>query len=374
MRKLLHRLLGYGVAVLSVGSALATNLFTAELENSRAVLFLGAVTISAWYGGLGPALFATVASTFLIDYFFLSEIHSIDLRSDALVTLGIFVFVAVLISWLTAVRRRLELALLQQNRSKSNFMAVLAHEMRNFLAPVPPVLSTLRLRGPKDETTDQCLAILERQAQGMTRLTNDLLDNARIDAGKIQLVLEPLDLGTVVVQAIEDARPLIEARGLQVDVAAPREPVHLSADRTRLEQVFANLLSNAANYSNPGGRIWVSVESRPEELIVRVQDDGKGLSADVLPHVFDRFMRADSGSSAGLGIGLSVVRGLVEMHGGSVEASSGGPGQGSEFVVRLPKLEHNGGTGEDASSRSLQMGREPASRRRKPSPRRVRVK
>jgi signal transduction histidine kinase len=170
----------------------------------------------------------------------------------------------------------------------------------------------------------------------MTCLVNDLLDAARITEGKIRLSVETLDLRTVVAQAVEGARPLIEARGHRLETFLPAGPMQIEADPVRLEQVFLNLLTNAAKYTNPGGRIWLTVEHLGRQLVTRVRDNGKGLDTEVLPHVFDLFVQAETGSHGGLGIGLSLVRGLVELHGGSVAALSAGLGHGSEFVVCLP--------------------------------------
>ena len=182
-------------------------------------------------------------------------------------------------------------------------------------------------------------AIIDRQLRQLTRLVDDLLDVSRITRGKICLQLEPVDVRTVVTSAVETSRPLIEARKHQLTVSLPEEPIFVNADRDRLSQVLSNLLNNAAKYTESGGSICVQAEQDGEEAVFRVSDTGAGIPPSMLPHIFDLFIQVDQSldrSQGGLGIGLTLVRRLVEMHGGKVQASSEGPGRGSEFVVRLP--------------------------------------
>ncbi len=205
--------------------------------------------------------------------------------------------------------------------------------------------------------------MMERQVEHMVRLVDDLLDVSRIMRGKVELRREPVDIATVVARAVETAQPIIEAEGHQLTVSLPPAPLWVNGDLVRLAQVVGNLLNNAAKYTERGGSIWLSAEltsrerERPEVLI-RVRDSGIGIAADLLPRVFDMFFQAAhraSESQGGLGIGLSLVRRLVELHGGTVEAHSGGRGQGSEFVVRLPLLvedEHKSNRRHDAPQRS----------------------
>ncbi len=183
--------------------------------------------------------------------------------------------------------------------------------------------------------------MMERQLGHLVRLVDDLLDVNRISLGKLELRKERVELANVLQEAIESGRPIIEACGHELIVELPSEPIYLEADLTRLAQVFSNLLNNAAKYSEPGGRIWLSAERQGNEVVVVVKDTGVGIPAEMLSKVFDMFTqvgRTPDRSQVGLGIGLSLVRVLVEMHGGGVEARSGGPGEGSEFVVRLPAL------------------------------------
>lgn len=329
-------LVGYGIAAIAVATAFGISRVIPEIEPTPAILFLASVSVSAWYGGIGPGLLATVLSTLLLDYFFLPPIHSVDLGPAVYVSLAVFLLVAVLINSQQIMRQRLEWILRLQNRRKSEFMAVLAHELRNFLSPVVSALAVVRLGVKGDPSIEQSCMAAEHQVRNMSRLINDLLDVARINEGKLQLSIRPEDLGEIVLSATAAVRPMIEARGHRLEVSLPPAPLPLDADRTRLEQVLVNLLMNAAKYTPDGGRIRLTVEHEADELVVRVQDNGKGIEREVLPHVFALFTQGQDASEAGLGIGLSLVRALVEMHGGSIAAFSAGSGCGSEFVVQLP--------------------------------------
>ncbi len=237
-------------------------------------------------------------------------------------------------------RRRAEEAMREADRQKDEFLAVLAHELRNPLATIRAALEVLRLRGPdRREAAGWAREMIGRQLAHLVRLVDDLLDTSRLSLGKIALRREPVDLADVVAQAVEASRPLIGSRGQALTVEPPREPIRLSADRTRLVQVVSNLLSNAAKYTDPGGRITLAAGREGEEAVVRVRDTGIGIRAEILPRVFDLFEQAGRSQDralGGLGIGLALVKRLVELHGGVVEAHSDGPGRGSEFIVRLP--------------------------------------
>lgn len=234
--------------------------------------------------------------------------------------------------------KRSEAALQETDRRKDEFLAILAHELRNPLAPLRNALQLLRLARGDKPILEQTVDIMDRQLQQMVRLIDDLLDISRITRGKIELRKERVELAAVIRDAVETGRPLIETAGHELTVIYPPEPISLDADPTRLAQVFANLLNNAAKYTPPGGHIRLTAERQGGEVIVKVSDTGIGIPADMLPRVFEIFTQGDRSlerSQGGLGIGLSLVRGLVELHGGSVEAKSEGPGQGSEFSVRL---------------------------------------
>jgi PAS domain S-box-containing protein len=239
-----------------------------------------------------------------------------------------------------ALHRRAE-ELAHEVRQKDEFLAVLAHELRNPLAPVRNALQVIRLRSHDAALVEQMRAMAERQVVYMTHLVDDLLDLSRISRGRMRLGKEPLNIARPVQQAVEGVQPLVRERGLTLSVSLPAETVHLEADLTRLQQVVGNLLSNAAKYTDPGGNIWLTVRQEGSELVLRVRDTGIGIAAEMLPRIFDLFVQAErrlDRSQGGLGIGLTLVRRLVAMHGGTVTAHSEGPGKGSEFVVRLPAL------------------------------------
>jgi PAS domain S-box-containing protein len=238
-------------------------------------------------------------------------------------------------------QKRAEEALRQADYHKDEFLAMLAHELRNPLAPIRNGLHILRTSKVDPQAAERIQSMMEQQVRNLTRLVDDLLDVSRITRGKIQLRKEPADLATVVGHAVETARGLIELQKHELSVSLPQEPVHLEADVTRLEQILTNLLNNAAKYTEPGGHIWLTAGRDHSEVVVRVRDNGIGIPDKLFPHIFDMFTQADrtlDRSQGGLGIGLTLVRRLVEMHGGSVLAHSDGPGKGSEFMVRLPAL------------------------------------
>jgi two-component system CheB/CheR fusion protein len=222
------------------------------------------------------------------------------------------------------------------DRRKDEFLAMLAHELRNPLAPLSNALHLLRLGGVE---RDRFLEMADRQVRLLARLVDDLLDVSRITQGKIALRKEPVLVEDVIAQAVESARVEIDSRAQSLTVSLPPRPLQIEADPARLAQVFANLLSNAAKYTPPGGSVWLTAESVGAEIVVRVRDTGVGLTPELVPQIFDLFVQADVSlerARGGLGIGLTIVRRLVEMHGGRVEAHSAGPGLGSEFMVHLP--------------------------------------
>jgi PAS domain S-box-containing protein len=244
-------------------------------------------------------------------------------------------------------QQALELA--DQHRRKDEFLAMLSHELLNPLAPIRSATHLLRLqeRGSENLIQQQAREVIERQVTNLTRLVTDLLEIARVVSGRIRLELDTLDMTETVRQALETVAPLTDRRRHAVSLALPAEPVWVRADPVRLEEVVVNLLSNAAKYMDDGGRIDVSLESEHNHAQLRVRDSGIGIEAKLLPHIFDLFTQADRSldrSQGGLGIGLSLVQRLVELHGGTVTAHSPGLKQGSEFVVRLPLVAAPGST------------------------------
>lgn len=236
-----------------------------------------------------------------------------------------------------AERGRLLEELRESDRKKDDFIALLAHELRNPLAPIRNGLQVMRLAGGDVNAVAQARVMMDRQLTHMVRLVDDLLDVSRISRNKMELRRERVLLADAVNTAVETARPLIEAAGHDLQVSLPPGPVFLDADLTRLAQVFSNLLTNSAKYTEPGGRICLSAERRGGEVVVRVTDNGIGIPAEALPHIFDMFSQVDRSverNTGGLGIGLALVKGLVEKHGGTVTAES--ECKGSTFTVRLP--------------------------------------
>ena len=230
-------------------------------------------------------------------------------------------------------------ALREADRHKDEFLAMLAHELRNPLAPIRNAIQVLQRISPPDPQLQKMRDMIDRQVTHMSRLVDDLLDVSRITRNKIALLKERLELMTAVGRAVETCRPLIDSRKHRLSVSLPPDPVQVEGDLTRLSQVISNLLDNAAKYTEEGGNIWLTAERSGDQVVIRVKDDGMGIPSHILPHVFDLFNQADRSldrSQGGLGIGLTLVRRLVELHGGSVEAHSAGPGKGSEFVIYLP--------------------------------------
>ena len=244
--------------------------------------------------------------------------------------------------WAHIERVRSTEALREADRRKSEFLATLAHELRNPLAPIRNALELLRLGAGKPALMDKLRATMERQVAHMVHLINDLLDIARISSGKVVLKIERVDLQSVIASAVETSMPLIEAAGHQLALDLPAQPLWMEGDAVRLSQVLSNLLSNAAKYTPQSGSIGIGAAVEDATAVIRVTDTGIGLAQESLESVFEMFAQAPHSigiSKGGLGIGLSLVRHLVMLHGGAVSASSPGPGLGSTFTIRLPLAE-----------------------------------
>ncbi|MEO7392585.1 MAG: ATP-binding protein [Ramlibacter sp.] len=231
-----------------------------------------------------------------------------------------------------------------QHRAKDEFIAMLAHELRNPLSPIVSTVEILRHAGAKElspERRSHALDVIARQANQLTRLVDDLLDVSRVSRGHIELRREPLPLGEVLEAAVESVRPLIDGRGQQLTLLGANQIVHVNGDRVRLAQVFANVINNAAKYTGPGGSMQVSVVHDTSRVSVVIQDNGAGIPREMLTSIFDMFTQVPAPlerAAGGLGIGLSLVRTLVKLHGGEVNAHSAGPGKGSTFTITLPTI------------------------------------
>ncbi|MGH7725629.1 MAG: ATP-binding response regulator [Candidatus Eiseniibacteriota bacterium] len=227
----------------------------------------------------------------------------------------------------------------EADRRKNEFIAMLAHELRNPLAPIGNALKVLRKAQGNREAVESATEMMERQVAQMVRLVDDLLDASRVSRGRIELRRSRIDLLSAVNDAVEASRELCRSLNHELEVLLPDGPLHLEADPLRLTQVVGNLLNNACKFTNQGGHIRLTVAREGNEAVIRVRDNGIGIAADQRTCIFDMFMQVDTSlerTVSGLGIGLTLVKNLVELHGGTVEVESGGPGQGSEFIVRLP--------------------------------------
>jgi signal transduction histidine kinase/ActR/RegA family two-component response regulator len=266
-----------------------------------------------------------------------------DREIDLLSEVGERIWAAVERAQVEALVRASEEQLREADRRKDEFIAMLAHELRNPLAPIRTGLELIRVAGNTPAAVERVRSTMDRQVSHMVRLIDDLLDVSRISSGKIQLHREPTPLSSLVNSAIDANRAAIKAKRIELSVDLPQSPCVLDVDPTRFVQVLSNLLHNATKFTEPGGAIHVSGRVRashgdaPPELALSVSDSGIGIAREFLPRVFDLFSQGDGGSSqAGLGIGLALARRLVEMQGGQIEVRSEGPGRGSEFLIRLP--------------------------------------
>jgi PAS domain S-box-containing protein len=235
--------------------------------------------------------------------------------------------------------RRQTTELQENDRRKDEFLAMLAHELRNPLSPIQSSLEIMQLKALDDPLARRCRDVIRRQVVQLTRLVDDLLEVSRINTGKIELRMERVDLAAAVQHGIETSRPMVDAKGHRLTLTITDEALWVRADSTRISQVVGNLINNAAKYTEPGGAIAVQIERDGGEGVIRVRDSGIGIPSEMLSAVFGLFTQVNRSldrSQGGLGIGLALVKRLVEMHGGKVEAHSDGPGKGSEFVVRLP--------------------------------------
>jgi signal transduction histidine kinase/ActR/RegA family two-component response regulator len=368
---------GYAIAIGATAAVAAIRVAVSGTVGNFApiVSFTVAITIAAWDGGLGPGLLATGLSFLAADYLYDPTHHTFEIDSvTSAVALGVLVFAGLLISLLCeslhGTRRRLEAeqellrqsvelqrhmqeALAESDRRKDEFLATLAHELRNPLAPVRNAIHILRARLPPTPELQWARDVIDRQVTQMARLIDDLMDVSRITRGTFELRRERVALMEIVRLAVETSRPGIDASGHDLIVRIPSDAIYLDADVIRLAQVFSNLLNNAAKYTGPGGRIAITAERNSDSVAVTVQDSGIGIPSEMLAHVFEPFTQLDRSlerSRGGLGIGLALAKRLVEMHGGAIEAQSSGAGQGSRFIVRLPLSEQQTAPQADAVS------------------------
>ena len=352
------RWFAYGFAVLATVAAAGLRVpLKGVLGGSLPyVTFFAAIAASAAYGGRGPGLLATALGGLLSAWFLLAPAGSFRLAgSGEAIGLGLFALVGVGISLmfetLHAARRRLELqkeelrrveaALRENDRRKDEFLATLAHELRNPLAPIRNSLALLRETDGRPADVAEARNIMDRQLGHHGAPHRRPARPVAITRGTLELRRRRVELASIIHQAIETVRPLVECARHELEVDLPPDPVHIDGDPMRLAQVFSNLLNNACKYTEPGGHIRLKAALDGSDIVVSVGDDGMGIPPDKLQTIFEMFAQVDrtlERSQSGLGIGLTIVKRIVEMHGGSIQVQSDGPGQGTTFHVRLPVL------------------------------------
>ena len=344
--------------------------------------FTAAVAIAAWYGGLRPGIVATILGAVAADSLFVPPRYAMAVDAlRAAAGLSVFLLVGVLISWLcellhrgrhrleaereqlkasAAIRARMQeslrrseelerarvlqlealtRALTESDQRKNEFLIILAHELRNPLAPIRNLVHILRAKAVATPDLTWMPELIERQVSQMNRLVDDLTEVSRLGRSDFELRIQRVELTRLLQGAAEAARPLIEAEGHELEISLPDEPVYLDADLTRLSQVFSNLLRNAAKYTERGGQIALVCELVGGDIEIYVRDTGIGIPADMLERIFEPFVQLEHSrgrSQGGLGIGLTLAKHLVQLHGGSLAARSDGVGRGSELVARLP--------------------------------------
>jgi signal transduction histidine kinase len=311
-------------------------------------LYLAATVYIAWRRGLGPALMCVVLGAITATFLFVQPRHALftiyGVENQINLLLSMFLGVSVaLLSESLRIAAAENALLYQQARDaehrKDEFLAMLSHELRNPLVPIRNALYVLNAKGSDDPDIMAMRELVQRQVDHLIRMVDDLLDVSRMTRGLIELRREAIPACEVISAALEISRPLIDEKHQHITITLPPPDVRLHADRIRLTQAVANLLNNAARYTEPEGNIWASAEVQDGTLVVRIRDTGVGLSPPMLTRIFDMFEQVDAPgkhAQGGLGIGLTLARSLIEMHGGTIEAHSAGLGHGSEFVVRLP--------------------------------------
>jgi signal transduction histidine kinase len=336
----------FALPFIAVGGALLVDLaFGDQLEPHRYAPFLFAVIITAFAGGLAPSLTATILAVASMNAFDYMSHGELRLDADDFVQLVIFVSVALCISFLTTRRQRAERELERANRelraldhAKDQFIAAVSHELRTPMTVIQGWAAILR-RENDDQLREVAVEAIEQSAHAQARLIEDLLDMSRLTLGKLHLEMAPVAMATVVGQTVAMIRPQADSKHIALNLTLPRDPCVVQGDPLRVQQICWNLLSNAVKFTPEGGHVEVVLSRQDRTVRMCVRDDGDGIAAEVLPRIFEPF-RQGNGAAAkgGLGLGLAIVRQLVKMHRGEVEAQSEGAGKGAQFVVRLPAV------------------------------------
>ncbi|MFN7949346.1 MAG: ATP-binding protein [Blastocatellia bacterium] len=341
----------YGVAVLISALALSVTLLIDDptTEPNTLLLLTFGVMLSSWYGGTGPGLVTLLLSALTGAHFIFQPIGSLTVgNGSGALRMIEFVAVSSVIIWLNAVRRNAQAraeaaqaAAEEASRARDEFLTVVSHELRSPLNSILGWAQVLRNRTPDPATLSRGLEVIERNTRAQSALIEDLLDVSRIIRGKLRLNIRVVALPTMIRDALDTIRPAAEARRIQLQLQTDQAVCEVPGDPDRLQQIIWNLLSNAVKFTPPDGRIEVSLEQMTGEACIRVSDTGCGIAPEFLPHVFERFTQAERAAQVtggGLGLGLAIVRHLVELHGGTIRAESKGEGLGAVFTVRLPLL------------------------------------
>jgi signal transduction histidine kinase len=341
----------FAVAVTGLAALLRTELTPLWGLKLPLITFYPAIVASAWFGGFGPGLTTTLLSAVVVEYFWMEPTSGFALRYPAdAIALAMFVAIGLFISAVTEAlyrtqrrqaveRARVEEELRDMDRRKDEFLAVLSHELRTPLTTMMGWLHMLRAGQLDASQTHRRLEILERSTRSLARMIDDLLDISRIAAGKMIIDRQPLSLAPLVGEAVESLQPDAEAKGLTLKRELDAGVGSVSADSERMRQVLRNLITNAVKYTPTGGHIDVQLTGGDGVARIIVHDTGSGIERALLPHVFERFRQGDwrkAGVQGGLGLGLAIVREIVELHGGAVAVHSDGPGTGATFTVTLP--------------------------------------
>jgi signal transduction histidine kinase len=347
----------YGMALGAVAAAFGARLLLKPVLGDVAplMLFTMPIMVAGWYGGFGPGLLATVSSAIVGDYFLIEPLYTFAISNGnpaRQVEWILFILIGGLISWLNQERisadaeRQRHLLREQEareaaedaNRHKDEFLAAVSHELRT---PLNAILGwgVILSKGKLDkEKTEKASGTIVRNAKMQMRLIDDLLDASRIVSGNLQLSCEPMRLAPAIEAAADVVQPLAEDKGVQLRLELDQTMGPVMGDPTRIQQVIWNLLSNAIKFTPPGGRVDITLDQADSKARISVRDTGKGISPDFIPHVFDRFRQASS-KTGGVGLGMSIARSLVDLHGGTIEAHSDGEGRGATFRVCMPLLE-----------------------------------
>jgi signal transduction histidine kinase len=324
-----------GVVVATILRSLCDQYLGAHLSFSFDYL---AVFVAAWTGGLWPAIATAILSSLVGNFLFTDPYLSLAINSvEEFIDLTVFILVSATIGVLSEISLRAFALARKAEEEKDNFMATVAHELRSPIAVIYYANSLNRMEST-EQPSDQ-LDVIDRQVTHLNLLIEDLLDVSRVARGKIRLNQQHVDASSVIDGAIEKARPLITSRRHTLKLDVSTEPMPVCVDPARIEQVMTNLLTNAAKYTPDRGHIWITAKPMGDSAILSVRDNGIGIAPEMLSRVFDLFVQGEAGrdrDEGGLGIGLALVRKILEMHGGSVRAESAGKNRGSEFVITLP--------------------------------------